>query len=247
MEITKTPFLRGKIQLYQYKDGYRFSIDSILLAFFPEIKKNVTNVVDMGTGSGILSIILALRFSWIRVTAIEIQEELVSIAKENVNINRLSDRINIIHGDFRQVEKYIKKETVDVIISNPPYLPKNTGRSSPKKQKAIAKHELKGRLEDVADAANYILKQGGELDIVYPVHGLKRMIMALEQRNLKIERLRMIHENIERAANLFLLCAKKDKEAIPIIPPPLIIRDTSGNYTKEVNDILEGKKLPSSE
>ncbi len=156
-EETLDEILDGHLRVFQKKRGYRFSLDSILLPHFVFLKPR-TCVLDLGCGSGIILLILAKRFPYINCTGLEIQEELVELAKKNVNFNKLEHRIKIAEGDARKIKNIFSANSFDAVIFNPPYRKLNSGRINPQLEKAIARHEIKGSLKDFIKAAKYLLK-----------------------------------------------------------------------------------------
>src|SRR3990172_10507061 len=147
------------LKIIQKKDGYRFSLDAVLLAdFTSKYILPKTSLLDMGTGSGVIPIILASKFKDIKITALEIQEELCEMAERNVKLNRLENRIKIIKGDIKETEKFFKKGQFDIVVANPPYRSEKSGRINLAHQKAIARHELKCKLTDLVNAGNFLVK-----------------------------------------------------------------------------------------
>ena len=160
-------FFHGRLRVLQKKKGYRFSIDSLLLADFVTLKKG-DRVVDLGTGSGIVALVLALRFPTARIAEIEIQEELADMAERSVALNGLTDRITIYPGDVKKIRKLLEPQSFDVAVFNPPYRKLNSGRINPNGERAIARHEVKGTIDDFLSAARYLLKYAGRVYLVYP-------------------------------------------------------------------------------
>ncbi|MCX8045220.1 MAG: methyltransferase, partial [Desulfobacterota bacterium] len=156
----------GTLKLYQPKHGYRFSIDSILLADFAGPKVHGM-VADLGAGSGIVSLLLVRNPKVTRIVAFEIQHELAALAKKNIVLNHCNDKVTVEHGDIRHIRKKCPAGSCDAVVTNPPFFAVGTGRINPHTQKASARHEMHGALHDFLTAAAYLLKTGGSLFIVY--------------------------------------------------------------------------------
>ena len=149
---TLDTFYHGRIFVLQKKSGYRFSVDAPLLADFVQTERR-DNLLEIGTGSGVISLLLSIK-PFARVTALEIQESLVDLARRNVQLNKLTDRICVVQGDIRD---FVTREKFDVIFSNPPYIKQKSGHLSPSGEKSVAKHELKINIFDINLLA-YVIK-----------------------------------------------------------------------------------------
>jgi tRNA1Val (adenine37-N6)-methyltransferase len=179
-EETLDEILDGRLQLFQKKKGYRFSLDSILLAHFVSLKPR-TCAIDLGCGNGIILLVLAKRFPNVHFAGLEIQENLAALARKNSQINDLEDRIEIHSGDARDIKKAFPARSFDTAIFNPPYRKLNSGRINPLQEKAIARHEIIGSLKDFLTAAKYLLNHSGTVFTIYPA---KRSVELIsEQRH----------------------------------------------------------------
>ena len=150
--------LGGQLRIIQKEKGYRFSLDALLLAHFVRLKEE-EHVLDMGAGNGIISLILARRWECGKIVGVEIQEELVDMAKRSVEMNNLEDKVSIRQGDIRKIESLFDSQSFDAVILNPPYRRRSSGRINPDYQKAVARHEIKGSLNDFLRAVGYVLKE----------------------------------------------------------------------------------------
>jgi len=224
-------------KLLQPLKGYRFSIDSLLLAHFARVSKR-TSLVDLGTGSGVISIILAAKNPSVKITAIEVQEELAGLARQNVEMNDLKDRIRVIKADWRKIRKLFAPESFNTAISNPPFRLPGTGRINPLSQKAIARFELKGGLGDLLSAASFLLKSRGHFFITHIPERMPEIFSAMQRRRLTPKTIRLVHPNKEEEARHVLIDAVKDGKPGCRIQKPLFIYNEDNDYTSEASVIL---------
>ena len=154
--MTQEPYIE------QSEDGYRYSIEPFLIGDFSNVQPGM-RVLDVGTGCGIIAILLAIKEPQLEVVSLEVQKSLYQLAKSNIEKNALSDRIQAIEGDFNEIAKSMG--SFDLVISNPPYRKKNTGRINPNQEKAIARHEIKLNLESLVKKGAMLLKPGGRIQI----------------------------------------------------------------------------------
>jgi tRNA1(Val) A37 N6-methylase TrmN6 len=146
------------LKIIQAKNSYRFSVDSVLLTKFIKIK-DYENIIDLGTGSGIIPLLLFGQRKGLSIYGIEIQKKLADMARRSVELNKLQDSITIIQEDFKNIKKFFKNGQFDVVVSNPPYISIEQGKINPLSSKAIARHEIKSNLEDLISISNYLLKK----------------------------------------------------------------------------------------
>jgi tRNA1Val (adenine37-N6)-methyltransferase len=208
------------LKIIQRTEGPHFSLDAVLLARFASVEADDT-VVDLGTGMGIIPLILAANTKIRKIVGIEIQSELADIARRNVSLNRLEDKIEIIQGDLKSVASdYPNPVQFDVVISNPPYQKVGSGRLNPDSIKAIARHEIKCTLDDVLKASFHLLKNRGRAVFVYRPDRLVDLISGCRQNRLEPERLQMVYPDMDKEANLILLeTIKNGKQALKVLKP----------------------------
>lgn len=228
--------LSGNVKILQKRRGYRFSIDSILLAHFVRLKEG-QRIVDLGTGSGVIPIILATRVKSTEIWGVEIQEELVEMAKRNIEMNHLQGRVHIVKGDVRKLADRMQSEEFDIVLTNPPYRKIRSGRLNLQREKAIARHEIKGSLPYMAKIAFRLLRPKASFYLVYPAVRLVDLITFVRESRLEPKRLRLVHPNAEKGAKLILLEALKAGRPALEIHPPLFIQDLNGQYSKEMRSI----------
>ncbi len=228
-------FYHGRILIIQKKKGYRFSVDAPLLADF--IRTRDTDVLlEVGGGSGVISLLLSLK-PFRRIVCLEVQKGLAGLARRNVRLNRLEDKIAVVESDLRVFRPRIK---FDVIFSNPPYIKKKTGLPSSSPEKAIAKHEIKGDIFDIMHFTRKFLKRKGLAYFIYPARRKEDFDLALAGNGLKIRTLRWVHPRRGGEARWFLAeCGFSAPRAET--RPPLFVYDEKGEYTNELEKIFRGE------
>lgn len=230
------------IRLYQPKRGYRFSVDSLLLYDFVKLK-NLSRIGDLGAGSGIVGILLAKRYPDAEISLFEVQESLAVLAKRNIILNNLEDRVKVIQIDIREIKSLhsslVTPHCFDLLVSNPPFRRLRSGLISEEEEKAIARHEIKLRLHELIDAASYLLKSKGRFCMVYHPSRLSELMDILKKRGLEPKRLRFVHSHISSEAKMILLEAAKDGKGGVKVDKPLFIYNEDGSYTKEVMETYQ--------
>jgi len=235
-DYTLDSFFEGHLKVYQHKNGYRFGIDAFILANFIYLKKRET-VLELGSGCGIISLILAYKFPQIKkIIGIEIQPSLVSLAKKNVTLNKRENLVEIIQADIKELKEKFPPANFDVVISNPPYYSLKRGRLNPDTEKAIARHEVKSSLLDIVKTTQFMLKQKGRFYFIYPAFRYGYLFVALHSYNLEPKRLRFVHPYINKEANFVLVEAMKGGKEQIKVEFPLIIYEKQGKYSLEVEN-----------
>ena len=218
----------------QNDSGYRYSIEPFLLADFVRLLPG-QEVLDIGAGCGIISLLMVYREPELKVTGIEIQDSAAANAEENITKNQM--KIKIIRGDFLNLK--LAPKQFDLIVSNPPYRKVNSGHINPDKEKALARHELKLSLSAMLDKTKSILKRGGYITLAYPPIRLQETLYELGIRELFPSRVRFIHGNKNSEAKIFLVEAIKQKKSDLIVDPPLYVYNKDGSYSKEMKEIYD--------
>ncbi len=221
---TLDAFFNGEVQIIQKKKGYRFSVDAILLNQFIKIHKD-ERVIDLGTGCGILPLLLSHTTQARSFIGVEIQKGLADCAKKNVTLNHLENRISIIKQDFRELRNTFPPGSFDVVLSNPPYRKYRTGRINPSMEKAIARHEMKGTLADLISVASYLLPPRGRCYLIFPVLRAVDLFVAMRDEKLEPKRLRFVHPFIGKEAKFILTESIKDSGVELKIMAPLILHE----------------------
>jgi tRNA1Val (adenine37-N6)-methyltransferase len=219
---TLDTFFNGKLQITQKKKGYRFSMDAVLLTQFIKIRKN-ERVMDLGTGCGILPLLLSHTTKAHSFVGVEIQKGLAECAEKNVVLNHLEDRVSILMRDFRKLKETFPPGSFDVVLSNPPYRKYRTGRINPSIEKAIARHEIKGTLEDLISIASYLLPPKGRCYMIFPALRTVDLLMALRDGQLEPKRLQFVHPRIGEEAKFILTESIKTSGVELKLMEPLIL------------------------
>ncbi|MFQ6107933.1 MAG: tRNA1(Val) (adenine(37)-N6)-methyltransferase [Candidatus Aminicenantales bacterium] len=233
---TLDSFYHGKILVLQKKRGYRFSVDSPLLADFIQTKGS-EELLELGAGCGIISLLLSIK-PFRHITAVEIQESLADLASRNVLLNRLEERITIVHQDLRS---FNPSKKFDVVFSNPPYIKGKRGRLSLLEEKSIAKHEVKCDIFDIMAKTAELLKEKGRAYFIFPARREEDFRLALQRNHLKMKTIRFVFPRRNTPPNFFLSeCDFKSRK--DTLLAPLVLFDKAGEYTSEAKEIFQGRK-----
>ena len=212
-------FMDGRLRLIQSKNGYRFSIDAVLLAEFVSIKPGDI-LVDLGTGCGIIPLMLLLTKPVGHAFGLEIQPALADQAVRNAMLNGFAGKMDVIMGDIRHPP--FAPASADVVVCNPPYRPQKSGRINPDQQRAIARHEILASMDDILDIARKLLRPKGRLAIIYPVTRLVDIMVRMRGFNLEPKRLRVIYPSLSSEAKLVLIEASAGGRGGLEVMPPVI-------------------------
>ncbi len=234
---TLDSLFEGRLKIVQKKNGYRFSIDALLLAHFADPGPR-DRVIDLGTGCGIIPLILTFRKKTTRVIGVEVQPPLADLARRNAALNRLTSRIEIWEKNFNELKDEDLKGAFDLAVSNPPYRKIGSGRVNPDPEKSLARHEINASLEDVLRAACRLLRDKGRLDMIYPASRGAEVLKAMAGFHLEPKRLRFVHSHEGDEACLMLVEAVKEGRPQLKVLPPLFLFDSRGNYTSAGQDLF---------
>ncbi len=224
----------GRLLCWQPRQGYRFSIDAVLLAHFftPAAGERI---VDLGAGCGIVSLLLAFRHAHVRLTAVELQPTLAGLARRNIAANGFDERLRLVEGDVRRISSWLAAESCERVVSNPPYGRPAAGRLNADEERALARHELAGSLDDFVRAMAHAVKNRGRVDMVYPAARLAPLLTLLRSVRLEPKRLRMVHSYPGDGGRLVLVEAiKNGGEELQILPPLFIYSHKNGPYSEEI-------------
>jgi tRNA1Val (adenine37-N6)-methyltransferase len=224
--------------IQQNSEGYRYSIEPYLLADFIQTRPGFS-VLDVGTGCGVIPLLLTHRQPDLKVIAIEVQDSLYHLAVENIAQNVLAERIQAIHGDFSQVAPILEQEAFDWVVSNPPYRKVNTGRKNPNEEKAIARHEISLNLASILEHSAPLLKPGGKIALAYPPLRLNETLTEMKTCELFPTRLRFIHGSREADAKIFLVEGIKGYRPDCVVEAPLYVYENENSYTEEMKHIYD--------
>ena len=235
-------FFRGRLSVLQKEKGYRFSVDSMLLADFVTLRRG-DHVVDLGTGSGIIALVLAFRFPEASIAEVEIQKDLADMAGRSIALNGLEDRIKVYPGDVKNIRNLFGPQSFNAAVFNPPYRRLNSGKINPDNERAVARHEIKGTVDDFLTSARYLLKDSGRVYVVYPAARSVQLIARMRGNDIEPKRLRIVHTN-GTSGGVFVLAegVKGAGEELEILPPLFIYGD-DGRYSDEVDRILGGSSF----
>ena len=222
-------------KIYQDTERFCFGMDAVFLSGFARVQKGDL-VIDLGSGNGILPILLEAKTKGRHFTGLELQEENVALAQESIALNQRQDRISMVCGDICRVEALFGKGGFDVVLSNPPYLAAEDGAHSPTDARSLARHELACRLSDVLSAAAYLLHEGGRCFFVYRTYRMAEMLRGMSEWGLEPKRLRLVYPRVDREPKLFLVEGLKGGRSGMRTEPPLIISELDGSYTKELRE-----------
>lgn len=232
--ITQDSLFSGRLQCLQYRQGYRFSIDAVLLSHFITPKPD-DRILDLCAGCGVVSLVLAYRWPVISLTALEIQPQLAELVRRNIEINHFKDRIDAIEGDCRQINELVDVGSFEWVVCNPPYRKSDTGRQNPEEEQAIARHEISVDLSGVIKAVCFALKTRGRAVFVYPALRMAALVVELKNNGLEPKRLQVVHSYPGGEGKLVLVEAVKGGgEELAILPPFYIYKEPDGDYTSEM-------------
>jgi tRNA1Val (adenine37-N6)-methyltransferase len=208
------------LKIIQKIYGFRFSLDAVVLAQFATIKKH-DKIIDLGAGNGIISLLIADKAE--NITAIEIQPEMVDLARRNVILNGFVDKIEVVEDDLRLAKEHFPAGQFDLVITNPPYRIVGSGRVNPNDLKALARHEINCTLDDVLKASFHLLKERGRLAIVHRPDRLVELMVGCRQYRLEPKRMQFVHYEKGKEASLVLVEAVKNGKAdLKVLNPKMI-------------------------
>jgi len=240
-ETTLDRVQRFGLTIAQPRHGYRFSLDALLLADFAS-PPEAARITDLGTGCGIIPLILCRRFPGLTAVAVESNPAMSALAVANAKRNGLAERMTVIGGDISTAQTLYPVSDFDGITCNPPFRTPASGRISPTTGRDTARHESTAGVGDFLAVAKYLVKPGGRIWFVYLAERLPVFIQKAMELKLSLLRLRMVHGNVTAPAKIFLTELAKSSRGTTVTLPPLIIRDQNGTYTPEALSIL-GEEL----
>ena len=227
---------RNGYQIIQKKDGFCFGMDAVLLSGFAAVKPG-EKAIDLGTGTGIIPILLEAKYEGEHYTGLEIQDEVAEMAARSVALNHLEEKVSIVKGDIKEASRLFGAASFDVVTSNPPYMNDAHGLKNPDLPKAIARHEVLCTLDDVAREAAKLLRPGGRFYMVHRPHRLIEIITALTKYKLEPKRMKMVHPFVDKEANMVLIEAVRGGKSMIKVEAPIVVNREPGVYTQEIYDI----------
>lgn len=222
------------LKIIQKKDGFRFGIDAVILSDF--VKKNIDKsiVLDIGTGTGIISILLAGKTNAKKIIGLDIQQQVCDMAKRSVELNNLQERVEIVNGDVKNIENIIERNSVDIIVTNPPYQKGNTGLLSENESEKISRHEILCTFEDICKSAKYVLKSKGEMYIIHRPERIVDIMCFLRNNGIEPKEIRFVEPHLGEKPNLVLIKAIKNGNPFLKVHTPLVIYNSDRTYTSEI-------------
>lgn len=227
---------RNGYQIIQKQNGFCFGMDAVLLSGFAQVKPG-ERAVDLGTGTGIIPILLEAKYDGIHYIGLEIQEEVADMARRSVVLNHLENKVSIVTGDIKEASRLFGAASFDVVTSNPPYMNDAHGLKNPDLPKAIARHEVLCSLDDVTREAARLLKPGGRFYMVHRPHRLIEIVTALKGYGLEPKRMKMVHPFVDREANMVLIEAVRGGKSMIKVEAPIVVYKEQGVYTDEIYTI----------
>ena len=227
---------RNGYQIIQNPEKFCFGMDAVLLSGFVRVKPGA-EVLDMGTGTGIIPLLVEAKTQAMHISAIEIQEESADMARRSVRLNGLEDKIDIVTGDLREADQFFNAASFDVITCNPPYMIGHHGLTNPDAPKAIARHEILCTLEDVVRTAAKLLKPGGYFCMVHRPFRLVEIITVMTEYKLEPKRMKLVYPFVDKEPNMVLIEGCRGGKPRMTVEKPLIVYKEPNVYTDEIYDV----------
>lgn len=228
--------------IIQNPKWFCFGIDAVLVSHFVEAKKE-SHIVDLGTGTGIIPLLLSARFESVRVTGLEIQAEVADMAWRSVMYNQLQDRIKIHQGDIKNIKALLKAECADVVVSNPPYFKHKSGILNQTDYKTISRHEVLMSLEDLMVAAYHCLKPGGAFYIIHRPDRMVDLVWTARLHRLEPKKMQLIQAYYDSKPNLMLVKCVKFGNPELTFEKPLVVYEKDGSYTQAIKTIYQEAQI----
>lgn len=227
---------RNGYRIIQNPKKFCFGMDAVLLSGFVRVKAGA-RVLDLGTGTGIIPILLEAKTNAAHLTALEIQKESADMARRSVQLNGLADKIDVVTGDIKEADKLFQAASFDAVTCNPPYMIGQHGLTNPDEPKAIARHEILCTLDDVIRNAAKLLKPGGNFFMVHRPFRLAEIITVMTQYRLEPKRMQLVYPYVDKEPNMVLLEAVRGGKSRMTVEKPLIVYREPGVYMPEIYEI----------
>jgi len=233
-ELTQDSLFDGRLICRQHRLGYRFSVDAVLLAHFFVPLPN-ESILDLGTGCGVMPLILAYRWPGLFLTGLEIQPDLAALARRNAEANGYAERIDIRDGDMRKIKEIFRAGSFQRVICNPPYRKIENGRQNLDAEQATARHEISADLESVVRALSWLLPIGGKIDLVFPAIRSVDLLESLRRGGIEPKRMQMVHSYPGGIGRMVLVEGIKGGGVeLEILPPFFVYRGKGMGYSEEM-------------
>ena len=223
-------------RIIQNAKKFCFGMDAVLLTGFAAVKPGA-RVIDLGTGTGVIPILLEAKTQGSHFTGLEIQGEMAEMARRSVKLNHLEEKIYIAEGDIKEASKIFGRASFDVVTCNPPYMENLHGLKNPMDEKAIARHEVLCTLEDVLREGAALLREGGSFCMVHRPRRLAEIVARMMEFKLEPKRMRLVYPMADREANMVLIEGVKGGGRQLRVEPPLVVYKEPGVYNREIYDI----------
>ncbi len=230
------------LKIIQNTEGFCFGIDSILLSNFANEIKKESKIIDLGTGTGIIAILLCTKIENSKVIGVEIQKEVYEMAKRSISLNKLNEKITLINTNIKELEKYEELGTFDAVVTNPPYKKVNTGIQNENEKKLISRHEITANLEDFIKISSKLLKDKKDFYMVHRPNRLVDIIELLRKHKLEPKKMQFVYPKEQKEPNLVLIKATKNAKPFLKIEKPLYVYKENGKYTEEILKIYGKEK-----
>lgn len=227
---------RNGYKIIQDPDRFCFGMDAVLLSGFANAKET-DMLLDMGTGTGIIPILMEAKYKCKHLVGLEIQEDSADMARRSVNLNNLSEKIDIVTGDIKEAGSLFPSASFDIITCNPPYMIGQHGITNPEGPKAIARHEVLCTLEDVVSQAAKLLKPGGHYFMVHRPFRLAEIMNVMSKYKLEPKRMQLVYPYIDKEPNMVLIEGTRGGRPRMTVEKPLIVYKAPGEYMPEIYDI----------
>ncbi len=233
MKKTCDTLFQGQLHCNQYEQGYRFSVDAVLLAHFCQLQKSDTRVLDLCCGCGVVGLILAYRYPVIHVCGLDLQPSMIELVVENVRCNGYTERFTAINGNAGHIEQYSQPESFDLVVCNPPYGKIDSGRYNLVEEVAIARHEIIGDLQSFVRGAAFAIKNRKKVIFVYPAAHTGMLISAMYTKRLTVKRIQPVYSypGLQNARLVLVEAVKNGGEQCEILPPFYIYTQKNGGYS----------------
>lgn len=227
------------LKIIQNTKGFCFGIDSVILSDFAKNIKKGSKVVDLGTGTGIIGLLLCKKTELKEIVGVEIQKEVAEMANRSIKLNKLEDKFKILNTDINKIfeDKLLEKNKFDVVVMNPPYKEKGTGKINEVDSKIISRHEVKATLSDFIKVASNLLKDKGEIYIIHKPERMPDIIQKMRENKIEPKEIKTVYSNKKTEASLILIKGIKGANKFFKILEPLYIYEENGEYTKEIKEI----------
>ncbi len=236
--ISRDSLFGGELICYQHQNGYRFSIDSVLLAHFVKIKRG-DSILDLGTGSGIIGMILLYRWQGKvrQISGIEVQQKLADLAEKNMSSNNFDTIGRIIRGNIKEIDTLVMAESYDNIVCNPPFYAPTSGRLNKNQEALSARHQILATLQDFLYASAFAVKNGGTVSFIYPAEQIGEFIFLAEKYRLEVKKIQFVYSyphKTDPARLVLIRCCKNGGRGTEVLPPLYIYCKKNGQFTPEV-------------